>query len=518
MGKRLMRTDKARAIMIQGTSSHVGKSVLTTALCRIFREDGYKVAPFKSQNMALNARVTHEGGEMGWAQWSQALAAGVEPSVLMNPILLKPKGDNLSQVIVKGKPVGDMSAVDYRQLFLPKAWEVVKECYHELACRYEIVVIEGAGSPAEINLMETDIANMKVARMAKAPVILVTDIDRGGAFASLVGTLELLPPEDKKLIAGFVINKFRGDFNLLKPGIEWLERRTNKPVLGVIPFTEIDIGEEDSVALQELKRKAYEAENDGKLEIGIIVLPRISNFTDFDPLKREDGVRIRWVNHPGQLGNPDAVIIPGSKNSMQDLLYLKKSGLAERIRELAKTGTVVMGICGGYQMLGNWLYDPDEKESTYKLLPGLGLLDVETTFGADKVTVQTEGKIMDYIPLLGGEKVKGYEIHMGMTTLGQDGMPLMRVERRMGKEVQDVEGAINEQGNVMGTYMHGFFDEAGIRKKWLAYVRKRGKADIYSGIEEEKESFCLDLDRYGKLAAFFRQHLNVELIYKILFS
>ncbi|NPV27521.1 MAG: cobyric acid synthase [Firmicutes bacterium] len=510
--------------MIQGTSSHVGKSVVCTALCRIFKQDGYRVTPFKSQNMALNSYVTPEGGEIGRAQGVQAEAAGVPASVLMNPILLKPKADQVAQVVVLGRPVADMSAQNYRHEYLPQAITIVKHALEELSRQYQVVVIEGAGSPAEVNLKDQDIANMKVAELADAPVLLVADIDRGGVFASLVGTMELLTSTERDRVAGFIINKFRGDLSLLKPGLDWLEQRTGKPVLGVIPYTRVEIEEEDSVALEELAagrqrgRVDQPGREEGNIDIAVIMLPRISNFTDFDPLFREPQTRVRYVQRRDELGEPDVIILPGTKNTALDLLYLRESGLAEAIVTRAETGGMVVGICGGYQMLGKWLHDPELVESDHAKLPGLGLLDVETVFAREKVTHQVKARVVSGLSgwsALAGQRLTGYEIHMGKTTLGPMAQNLCLIEERSGKTVHETDGSVGLDGRVMGTYIHGLFDQPEFRRRWLNTLRMRKGWTPVEG-EVDLDYRQLKEDRYDRLAAFFREHLDLKRIYDLL--
>ncbi|MGL5512486.1 MAG: cobyric acid synthase, partial [Sporomusa sp.] len=373
----------AKAIMLQGTSSHVGKSILTTALCRIFKQDGHKVTPFKSQNMALNSYVTKTGGEMGRAQVAQAEAAGLEPAVEMNPVLLKPTGNSCSQVIIMGKPVGNMSAKEYHLGYSLTALGVITECLDKLHNEFDVIVIEGAGSPAEVNLKANDVVNMRIAKLASAPVLLIADIDRGGALASVVGTLELLEPEERDLVKGIIINKFRGDINLLKPALDFLETKTGKPVLGVIPHLDrLGIDDEDSVSLENKQAP----EKAGELDIAVLRLPKISNFTDFDALANESDVMLRYVRQGEAIGNPDLIILPGSKNTTEDLLYLRQHGYEQQLIGLVKAGTPVVGICGGYQMLGREVQDPDHTESDFDRVPGLGLIDCITVFAANKVT------------------------------------------------------------------------------------------------------------------------------------
>lgn len=488
----------ARTIMVQGTASNAGKSILVTALCRIFYQDGYRVVPFKAQNMALNSFVTEDGGEMGRAQVLQAQAAGLKPRVEMNPILLKPTAHASSQVIVLGRPVGNMSARDYHQNRNLQYLKIIEETLDKLRKDFEIVVIEGAGSPAEVNLKERDLANMRIARLANAPVLLVADIDRGGALASIVGTLELLDPDERELVKGFVINKFRGDLALLRPALDFLEDKTGKPVLGVLPyFTDLHLPAEDSVCLEDVRASA------GEVEIAVLLLPRISNFTDFDPLSLEPGVRLRYVKEGERLGRPDLVIIPGTKNTIEDLLYLYETGLAAEVRRAAQEGIPVCGICGGFQMLGRELCDPEHTESVRDELPGLGLLDTVTTFFPEKVLAQAEGKLLGDGLLwegMAGSAIKGYEIHMGRTVLGRDTRPFLRVTQRRGEADTGFDGAVSPSGLVWGTYFHGIFDNDDFRSHLLGQLRKRrgleerpGSGLSHAGLLERK------LDRLAEI-------------------
>lgn len=375
----------AKTIMLQGTASNVGKSALIAAVCRIFVQDGYRVAPFKSQNMALNSFVTKDGGEMGRAQAVQAEAACVEPSFDMNPILLKPHGNSSSQVVVLGRPVGNLSAQQYHNEFAPKALKIINEALNRLYSSYDLIVIEGAGSPAEVNLQDREIVNMSIARLARAPVLLIADVDKGGALAAIVGTLELISPEDRDRVAGIIINKFRGDLNLFKPAVEFLEKKTGKPVLGVVPYFQgFRVQEEDTVP--EDRGRAELVKEQDWVDIAVIKLPYISNFTDFDPLEDEPDVRLRYVGEVNKLGNPDLIILPGSKNTIEDLAFLYRSGLAAQIVECYRAGKPVIGICGGFQMLGHELVDHLHVESKFPRIEGLGLLDISTTFSLEKVT------------------------------------------------------------------------------------------------------------------------------------
>ncbi len=520
----------ARTIMFQGTASNVGKSILSTALCRILKQDGYRVAPFKAQNMALNSYVTRDGGEIGRSQGIQAEAAGCPAAVEMNPILLKPKQDAVAQVIVKGRPLADMSAGEYRADYLPRALETVRECLDKLRREFDVVVLEGAGSPAEINLKDRDIVNMKAAELAEAPVILVADIDRGGAFASLVGTLELLDPDEKEMVAGFIFNRFRGEVALLEPGLRFLEEKTGKPVLGVVPYLyDLGIDAEDSVSLTEDSEESQvhvaagreESTCPGReIDIAVIQLPRISNFTDFDPLRVVPGVGVRFVKNLRQLGNPDAVILPGTKNTTGDLIFLQESGLADRILDLAGQGKMVVGICGGFQMLGTRLVDPHETQSGVREMEGLGLLDIETTFSPEKVTHQVQAKVASrraWWRNLTGVYVRGYEIHMGNSVLGCGVEPAFQVQARSGKQVHVDDGAVSADGRVFGTYLHGLFDNAVFLREWLKVLSGRrghrfslSTPGAWLDYQERREA------AYDRLADHVRQHVNLHSLYRIM--
>jgi adenosylcobyric acid synthase len=498
---------RAKTLMIQGTASSVGKSILVTALCRIFRQDGLSVAPFKAQNMALNSFVTREGGEMGRAQVVQAEAAGIEPSVDMNPVLLKPEANARSQVIVRGKVAKTLSADRYYR-YAPYLLKVVEDSLNRLRSAYDIVVIEGAGSPAEINLKAREIVNMRVARMARAPVLLVGDIDRGGVFASLVGTLELLEEDEGNYIKGFIINKFRGDLRLLQPGLKLLEQRTAKPVLGVVPyFRGIAIAQEDSVYLEE----GVESLPSADLDIAIIHFPHISNYDDFDPLE-EEGCRVRYVASSSELGTPDFIILPGTKSTVSDLYYLWRSGLAEKILQQARNGTPVVGICGGYQMLGRSLHDPDGVESAEGSALGLGLLDVVTTFAPEKATTQVKARVVADRGLLEGMKgqeLMGYEIHMGQTRCDGDMSAFHICETPQGR-VDYSDGMLNAQGTVLGTYMHGLFHNPDFRQTLLNSLRRD------HGLPERRGNTVVAKEKqYDKLAELVRHSLDIAAIYKI---
>jgi len=497
----------AKLIMVQGTSSNVGKSILVTALCRIFKQDGYKVAPFKSQNMALNAFVTQEGGEIGRAQAVQAEACGIAPSVDMNPILMKPEADSKSQIVVNGKVDRTISAREYYE-YAPLLLDTALAALNRLREQNDIVVIEGAGSPAEINLRQREIVNMRIAKTAGAPVLLAGDIDRGGVFASLIGTIDLLEPEERGYVKGYLINKFRGDASLLKPAIDVLEDRTSIPVLGIIPYLRnMAIAQEDSVYLDECKSGLGETD----LDIAVIRLPRISNYDDFDALAT-DGASVRFVSKTGEIGNPDLIIIPGTKSTIPDMEYLWQNGLAETIIKKAGKGTHVLGVCGGYQILGKMIYDPHKTESETTELKGLGLLDTETTFEKEKSTTQVSGQVRFNNGLLAdmaGCEVGGYEIHMGRTRLFT-AQPAFQITKTPKGPADYLDGASNAEGTVLGTYIHGIFESDSFRRGFLNAIRR------YKGIPERQAGY-FDRDKeYDKLADIVRARIDMNKIYDIL--
>jgi len=500
----------AKTIMLQGTSSHVGKSILTTALCRIFLQDGYKVVPFKAQNMALNSYVTKTGEEMGRAQVAQAEAAGLEPMVEMNPVLLKPTGNSSSQVILMGKPIGNMSAKEYHTGYSVKALDVIKECLDKLDSEFDTIVIEGAGSPAEVNLKANDIVNMRIAKLLSAPVFLIADIDRGGALAAVVGTLELLEPDERALIKGIIINKFRGDLDLLKPALDFLEAKTGKPVIGVVPHLDkLGIDDEDSVSLDD--KQSGEARD---LEIAVLRTPKISNFTDFDALESEVDVSVRYIKPGESIGKPDLIIVPGSKNTIEDLLYLRAQGYEEEILTLVAAGTPLIGICGGYQMLGKEIFDPEHTESTLDRIRGIGLLDFTTTFAAQKVTHQVTAHNIGN-GFLGidsrSDTLTGYEIHMGHTEFLGPVDHAFTIISRSGKEIQAPDGVIGYQGRVMGTYIHGIFDNDSYRRKLLNALRTiKGLAPI----TVINDTYTRKQNSYNRLADTVRHSLNMDLVYE----
>lgn len=491
----------SKAIMVLGTGSGVGKSWITAGLCRILSDAGIRVAPFKAQNMSNNSFVTREGGEMGRAQVVQAECARVEPSVHMNPVLLKPAADDSSQVVVHGKPVGILRAQTYYGI-REKIWSAIQESYHALAQQYEVLVIEGAGSPAEINLKEFDLANFRVAEMADAKCLLVGDIDRGGVFAWLLGTLALLEEPERERVAGLIINKFRGDDSLLTPGLKTLENLSGKKVLGVLPY-ELDlwIEEEDSLPFE--TRSASRDPQD--LDIAIMFLPRISNATDFQILAEEPGVSVRMVRRPGEWGSPDLLILPGTKATLSDLTYLKSQGFAEKIQTYVRGGGRVLGICGGFQMLGERIEDPERAESGQLFESGLSLLPLRTRFFPEKTLKRVAARIHHQIfshPVQAN--FTGYEIHMGQTEIAAGTQPLLEIEEDDGNWRR--EGAIDPSGRILGTYLHGLFDEASFRRAFLAALRKSAG---------KKESSFVDLNKeknYERLASLLRNHLDLSFI------
>jgi adenosylcobyric acid synthase len=461
---------KARTVMIQGTASSVGKSLLVTGLCRLFRESGLRVAPFKSQNMALNASVTSSGGEIGRAQAVQAEAAGVVATVDMNPILLKPEGDARSQVVVLGRPLGSMSAREYHEK-RPELGRLVEECLGRLRDEYDVVVIEGAGSPAEINLRDQDIVNMFVARLASAPVLLAGDIDRGGVFAALVGTIELLESDDRARIAGFVINKFRGDLELLKPGLDFLERRTGTPVLGVVPYVpKLRLPDEDSVSLESRSRRSPGGPQ--QIDVAVICLPRISNYDDVLALEHEPDVVVRFVDAREEVARADLVIVPGTKSTLADLAWLREHRLSEALLDRAKRGAPILGICGGCQLLGERIDDPHHVESRDAAgADGLGLLPVRTRFAERKRTAQVVARALGRGFLAEGVAyevaVQGYEIHMGYVEATRRDVEPFEVVERNGERVSTLDGAVDASGNVVGTMIHGLLEDDVVRTALL---------------------------------------------------
>ncbi len=482
----------AKNIMIQGTMSNAGKSILCAGLCRIFKQDGYRVAPFKSQNMALNSFITESGGEMGRAQVVQAEAAGLKPDVRMNPILLKPTTDVGSQVIVNGVVQGNMKASEYfhrKPEYIPK----ILEAYHALAQENDIIVIEGAGSPAEINLKQTDIVNMGLAKLVDAPVLLVGDIDRGGVFAQLYGTVALLEADEKARIKGTIVNKFRGDRAILEPGLKTLEELCGVPVAGVIPYVDVDIDDEDSLSERFDHRQARKS-----IDIAVIRLPRISNFTDFAPFERYENVSLRYVDRVSDLHEPDLILIPGTKSTISDLKWLRESGMEASIEKASAAGSLIFGICGGYQMLGRRISDPNQVEAAASQeIAGLDFLDMETVFGGEKVQRQIRGQfenVSGVLSVLNGKSFEGYEIHMG----------------RSGENLP----SICCRENIYGSYIHGIFDAPGVADAVVQALCNRKGINFSSintfDIHEYKEQ------QYDRLADAVRAGLDMDFVYRIL--
>lgn len=483
-----------KSLMVVGTTSHAGKSILVTALCRLLHHQGWRVAPFKGQNMALNAYVTSTGGEIGYAQAVQAWAAGIAPSVEMNPILLKPQGDMTSQVILNGKAVGHVRAGDYYEQYFDRCWQAIEEALQKLSAQFDFIVCEGAGSPAEINLKHRDLTNLRVAKHLNAPTLLVADIDRGGVFAHIVGTLELLDPDERELIKGVVINKFRGQRSLLEPGIEWLEQRTGIPVLGVIPWMEEVFPAEDSLALWD--RRSQDSHT--ALNISVIRLPRISNFTDFDPLDTEPSVTVKFIGPKQTLGYPDAVIIPGSRTTIADLLLLQQTGMADQLREYVAAGGTVLGICGGFQMLGEMVADPEGVEGYEGRYDGLGLLPIKTVITTRKVARQ---RVVTSSYPQRGLPVSGYEIHQGRTQF-------LESERTQPLFDDPVLGLVDTYQSVWGIYLHGIFDNGPWRRVWLNRLRqRRGLGTLPTGIPNYREQREMMLNNISETIA---QHLDIS--------
>lgn len=498
----------SKVLMVQGTMSNAGKSMLVAGLCRIFHQDGYKVAPFKSQNMALNSFITSEGLEMGRAQVMQAEAAGIEPKACMNPILLKPTNDIGSQVIINGVSIGNMPAKEYFQ-YKQKLVPQIKQAFRKLEEMADIIVIEGAGSPAEINLKQNDIVNMGMAAMVDAPVLLVGDIDRGGVFAQLLGTLLLLEEDERKRIKGLIINKFRGDKSILNPGIDMLEEKGGIRVRGVIPYMDIKLEDEDSLT------NKFEAKKEALIDIAVIRYPRISNFTDFDVFEQMDKVSVRYITSVSELHQPDMIILPGSKNTMGDLKWLRQNGLEAMVKKYSET-VPVFGICGGYQMLGEEIEDPLFMEEGGSMR-GMELLPIKTTLAKEKVRKQTEenfGKLQGLLAELSGMTIKGYEIHMGRTVLKEDTQQFLKEKHASKETSQCMPGAVMERGNIYGSYIHGIFDEENIAWKLIEILAKK------KGIMFEESSFItyqqFKEKQYDLLADTLRQYLNMGEIYEML--
>ena len=495
----------ARKIMIQGTASNVGKSVVTAALCSYFREEGFRVAPFKSQNMSNNSFVTACGGEIGRAQAFQAQACGIEPAIEMNPILLKPSSEMGAQVVVLGRPVSVMTPREYHE-FQPHLTGVIRDSLEKLSSAYDIVIIEGAGSPAEINLRRFDIANMAVAKLAGAPVVLVGDINLGGVFAAVVGTLELLTPEERSMVKGLLINKFRGDVSLLNEGLEFLQAKTGKRLLGVLPFVDdLQAAEEDLIP--ERKWKSVRPIEPEKLTIDVIHYPHISNSTDFESFETEPDVSLRFLTRaPDSEAVPDVLILPGTKSTMADLAHVRSSGFETYIRRCRWAGVPIVGICGGYQMLGEELLDPEGVESIVRSAAGLGLLQLTTCFAREKKTVQVRGVAME-----SRHEIAGYEIHMGRTSGCGAARPVFQIVEEMGSRTERFDGARSEDGLVWGTYLHGVFDTPSFRREFLNTLRKRrGWRPLGCGDAAHQA------EPFASLAGLIRKHVDLAALHRIL--
>jgi adenosylcobyric acid synthase len=495
--------------MVVGSTSSAGKSLLVTALCRIYARRGIRVAPFKAQNMSNNAAVCPDGSEIGRAQALQAAAAGLAPTVDMNPVLIKPEADSRSQVILMGRPWSTLHARTYYE---KKAilWEHVTAALDRLRAAYDLVIIEGAGSPAELNLKQNDIVNMAVARYAQAPTLLVGDIDRGGIFAQLLGTLWLLEPEERALIRGLVVNKFRGDITLFEDGVRILEQKGNVPVIGVIPYLrKLNLPDEDAVSIEQAVVEPM-ASAGAQIDVAVLAFPRIANFDDFDPLKAEARVKLRYVSSPAELGTPQAVLLPGTKSTLADLEWMRQTGLAEAVTHFARSGGAVVGICGGYQMLGERIEDPQHVESDCDGLDGLGLLPMSTRFLAQKATFQAQAHIQDgpdWLSEANGMPLSGYEIHMGET---QSTTPWLVIDRRSDELVHVTDGCVSADGNVWGCYLHGLFANDSFRRAWLKRLGWQTDDAV-----SQADSFRQSLET---LADSVETAMNMELLDNILWN
>ncbi len=496
---------RARTLMVQGTASSVGKSLLVTALCRYFKQKGIWVAPFKSQNMALNSFVTPDGFEIGRAQAVQAEACGIAPSVEMNPVLLKCESDHRLQVVVLGKAMEFMTGEAYYG-YSGRLRPVIEQTLNRLREKYELVIMEGAGSPAEVNLQDRDLANMFPAQLADSPVLLVGDIDRGGVFASLIGTLDLLKASDRPRVKGLIINKFRGNLDILKPGLSFLQEKTGLPILGVFPFlSEVGIAEEDSTALDEPRKGSSEA----LLQIAVLKFPRISNFDDFQPLEKEKAVRLHYVQKPEEAEGADLVILPGTKTTVDDLKWLREKGFESLLNARVKNNQPILGICGGYQMLGQKIEDPFHAESQESSVKGLGFLNVETHFEKEKMTAQVEASVVGESFLSQGSlgaPVKAYEIHMGRVRVSGSSRRLFQITFRNGQPIQEAEGVI--EGSVMGTLMHGLLENQSLLSSLIAALGRRRGLTLSAG------SYSKEVE-YDRLAEMIRQHLDTAVLDRI---
>jgi adenosylcobyric acid synthase len=505
-----------QTLMVQGTMSSVGKSLLVAALCRIFMQDGLRVAPFKAQNMALNSFATRDGREIGRAQAMQAEAAGVDVTVEMNPVLIKPEADSFAQVVVLGRPWARIRAYEYMQR-RGELWGIVTGALDTLRAQYDLVVIEGAGSPVELNLRRGELVNMAIAAYADAPVLLAGDIDRGGIFAQLLGTLMLLEDEERARVRGLIVNKFRGDRRLFDDGVAILEQRGGVPVLGVVPFIrDLRIADEDSVALDDRPPTTDHrppTTDHTLLDIAVVQLPHISNFDDFDPLRAEPGVAVRFVSYADELGRPDLLILPGSKTTIADLRWLRERGLAQRVVELAREDVAVLGVCGGYQMLGTTIRDPHGAESDTPETAGLGLLPVATTFAPAKQTVRARARIVAGSGLFAntaGHEFTGYEIHMGQTELAAGAAPLAQITARSEQPAGAADGAITPGGWVAGTYLHGLFDDDDLRHAILHSLAARKGLDRSHGAAFDRTT------AYDQLAEAVRANIDMDMLYRLI--
>ncbi len=494
-----------KTLMVQGTASDSGKSIFVAALCRIFSDMGYKVAPFKSQNMSLNSYVTENGEEIARSQVLQSMAARLKPKTEFNPVLLKPKGDKTSQIILMGKPYADYKVENYYSEIIPKLIPYIRNALNKLKKEFDIIIIEGAGSPAEINLADHEIANMFIAKMTNSPVVLIADIDRGGVFASIYGTIKLLKPEEQNLIKYFVINKFRGELSLLESGIDQIEALTGKKCLGVIPFIDdLKLPAEDSVSLADDKIE-------GIIKVKIIHLPRISNFTDFEPLSWEPDIQISYVENPDSLDEADLIIIPGTKNTIKDLIWMEEKGFLLKLKHLEKLGHLIVGICGGYQILGNYIIDKSIEGGKSASYQGLGFLPLHTEFlSYNKITRQIKAEVIDFQPCKGCI-IEGYEIHMGKVFHEPEAKPFINVEDPTGELYVS---AINKSNNVFGTFIHGFWDNDNFRKRFIDFLYSR------KGLTRTKD------DRGGyreiieknieKISKIFKENLDFNKILKLI--
>ncbi|MCC3145487.1 cobyric acid synthase [Halanaerobium sp. Z-7514] len=504
------------AIMFQGTASDAGKSIITAAACRVLAQDGYLVAPFKSQNMSLNSWITKDGKEIAVAQTVQAEAAQVEPIVEMSPILLKPNADNNSQVILKGKLYKNMNAADYFAS-KDKLLEIIEAALAVLKNNYEVLVLEGGGNPAEVNLRDKDLVNMKAAELADSPVILIADIDKGGVFASIIGTLDLLTEEERERVKGIIVNKFRGDPEKFLQGVKLIEELTSKKVLGVLPYLEeLDLPAEDS-----LENNIFNNTND-QLDIVVIAYPQMSNFTDFDYFKAEKGVQLRYVRRADEIANPDLLILPGSKTTIKDLKYLYSSKMAEQIKELARKDKDIIGICGGYQMLGKEIRDPENFEISSRSINALNLLNIKTVLAAEKVTNQVTANSINNLPFEADAAYKnlsGFEIHQGRTIRDSNVKPVFRLQRKLetfDSVKSQPDGAINDKGNIWGTYIHDIFKNDEFRKALISHLF--AKKGLTPPEANNKTALEIREENYNYLADMFRKYIDMESFYKIIFE